>query len=74
MKNFVKWYAVAFFLMSSFVMFADGSDENSPQNTSGNGQTVDGEEAPINTQLIYLGIVGVVFAYGFYKNNAKKTA
>lgn len=71
MKNFVKWYAVAFFLMSSFVMFADGND---PRNVDGNGDNVEGPESPINTQLIYLGLIGVVLAYGFYKNNAKKAA
>ncbi|WP_116787983.1 hypothetical protein [Flavobacterium psychrotrophum] len=78
MKNFVKWYAVAFFLVSSFTMFAQGgSDETSPQNTSGGGQTVDGEDpsGSINNQLVYLGLAGAVFAFAYYKNSvAKKTA
>lgn len=77
MKNFVKWYAVAFFLVSSFAVFAQTSNENDPANGTGGGETVDGEDpsGSINSQLIYLGLAGAVFAFAYYKNSvAKKTA
>ena len=75
MKNsLLKWYMFAFLFVGSLTLFAQGDvgdDEGCigcpPIETDG-----DTEPTPINTKLIYLAIVAVVFAYFYFKNNNQK--
>lgn len=67
-KNLLKWSMLAFMLVSNFVMFAQTTTP--PVQPPG---PVEGEDAPINSKLIYLAIVGVVFAvYHFSKMQKQK--
>jgi hypothetical protein len=68
MKNVLKYYLVAFMLLSDFVTFAQPGDEDGGGGLEGN----DPQPAPINGKLILLAIIGVLFViYTFRKN--KKT-
>lgn len=69
MKNsLLKWYMLAFMLVSNFVVFAqtdvdgDPSDET-PPNTP---PLEEGDPVPVNGKLIWLAIVGIAFAYAYY--------
>lgn len=58
-------YLIGFFLLSDFMMFAQD-----PGNDDGTGDLEgdDNPAAPINSKLIYLGILGIVYVYyTFYK-------
>jgi len=67
-NNLLKWYVFAFLMVSGFVMFAQD-----PTNGSGIGENVEGggDEnpgvAPINAKLLLLAIVGISFAFYYYK-------
>lgn len=64
MKSILKFYILIFVLMSDFVLFAQPGDDD------GGGGLEDGDPqpAPINSQLILLAIVGVLFViYTFRK-------
>ena len=61
-------YLLGFFLLSDFIMFAQGTEDE-------DGDLQGGDEAPvpINNKLIILGIAGIIFVYyTFYKK--RKTA
>jgi len=65
MKNIFKLYLLSFFLLSDFVMFAQPGDDDG-------GGGLEGEDpapAPINSKLIYLAALGVLFV--LYKKNKK---
>lgn len=69
MKNKVlKWYLLAFLLISDIVVFAQPGYDNPDEVESGD------DAAPINAKLIYLAIVGCMFAYYYYSKNKKQTA
>ena len=57
-------YLIGFFLLSDFMMFAQpGTDDG-----SGDLEGDDAPDAPINSKLIILGIVGIIYVYyTFYK-------
>lgn len=63
MKTFFKYYFLAFILFSDFVLFAQPGDNND----GGDLEDNDPPAAPINSKLIWLGIVGVLFALYMYK-------
>lgn len=59
-NNLLKFYLVAFFLLSDFLMFAD---EN-PDDSSGGGGSLEGDdETPISGKLFILAILGIGYAY-----------
>ena len=55
---------LAFFLVSDFVMFAQVGNDDASDDLEG------GDNLPINSKLIYLGLAGIAFA--FYLYNRKK--
>ena len=63
MKNIYKIYLFSFFLLTDFMAFADDVD---PGDDDGTG-TLEGDEnaAPINSKILLLLILGIL--YGFYK-------
>lgn len=63
-NNLLKFYMLAFFLVSDFVMFAQPTDNDPDDDLEGN------DNLPINSKLIYLGLAGIAFA--FYLYNRKK--
>ncbi|WP_439553486.1 signal peptidase [Flavobacterium macrobrachii] len=65
MKNIFKLYLLSFFLLSDFVMFAQPGDDDG----GGGVEDVDPAPAPINSKLIYLAALGVLFV--LYKKNKK---
>ena len=72
MKNSVSYsFLVIFFLLVDFVAFAQG-----PGDGSGDGGIEDNDPppAPINGQLIWLGILAFVFAYYNIKRHRKLTS
>jgi len=69
MNNYTqKFFLITFFFLSDFVMFAQGDDDD-----GGCLECADPAPAPINSQLILLLIVGVLFAFYIMKNNRKTT-
>ena len=57
-------YLIGFFLLSDFMMFAQpGTDDG-----SGDLEGDDPAPAPINSKLIILGVIGIIYVYyTFYK-------
>jgi hypothetical protein len=71
---------LAYLLLTNFILFAkdDGGDvlgdgiiENNPGTGGGPNDGTD-PQAPINTQLIWLLILGIAFAYYIYKTKKIK--
>jgi hypothetical protein len=63
MKKFFKFYILTFLLFSDFVLFAQPGDNDGGGGLEGD----DPPPAPINTKLIWLAILGILFAYFTYK-------
>jgi len=60
MKNRVTYsFLVIFFLLVDFVAFAQPGDDDGSGGLEGN----DPPPAPINGQLIWLGLIAIIFAY-----------
>ena len=57
-KNFLNFYIFAIVLFSDFVMFAQPGDDSD----GGDLEDDDAPQAPINGKLIWLAIVGILFA------------
>lgn len=58
-KNLLKYYIIAFYLCSTFVMFADPADPD-----SGDGDTTPtGPAAPIDKYVLLLALVGLIFVF-----------
>jgi len=76
--NFLKWYMVAFLLVGDFVMFAQGPGDDSGDNIDDDGVEGNDEDDtagfPINSRLIWLAVVGVAFAFHYYKKNREQKA
>lgn len=71
MKNsLLKWYMLAFMLVSDFVVFAQDEPVSDGEGDGG----VEGLDpgTPINGKLIFLGIAGIVFAYAYYVKTQKQ--
>ena len=68
MKNLFRIYLLLFFLLSDFVVFAQPGDDNeNPEDPEDPGDT---QPLPINSKLIWLALLGVLFVY--YKRNQMK--
>ena len=66
MKNIFKFYLLAFVLFSDFVLYAQPGDDDGGGGVEDPG---DPQPAPINSKLILLAIMGVLFViYTFRKN------
>ncbi len=63
----VHFYILTFFLFSDFVMFAQ--DPGTDDETGG----LEGEDpaAPIDSKIIYLAIIGLLYAVYTYRRNRK---
>ena len=72
----IKLGLVTYLLLTNFILFAkdDGGDildDGNLENSNGGGPAEPGE-ATINTQLIWLLILGLAFAYHLYKTKKVK--
>lgn len=65
-NNLFKIYATLFMVFISFSTFAD---ETNPYDPPGDE---DPNPAPINTKLIWLAVVGVLFMFFYFKNLKKQ--
>lgn len=69
MNKFFKFYLLTFLLFSNFLLFAQPGDDD--------GGGLEGDDttpaAPINTKLIWLGILGVLFAWYMYRQRRLNT-
>jgi mannose/fructose/N-acetylgalactosamine-specific phosphotransferase system component IIC len=70
MKNVLKWYMLAFLLVSNFVVFAQG--DTPPETTPVDPEVTDPDVAPINAKLIWLAVVGILFAYYYFSQKRKE--
>lgn len=69
MNKVLKFWIFIFILFSNFLAFAD----DVPGDDDGGGlEGNDAPAAPINTKLIWLGILGVLFAWYMYKQRRLK--
>lgn len=66
-KKLLHFYILTFVLFSDFVMFAQPAEDNDDGNLEGDDEPA----APINSKIIYLAIVGVLFALYKYKQHKK---
>ena len=64
MKRFYKFYLLAFLLLSDFVIYAQGDEDD-------NGDLEGGDPVPVNSKLIFLLIFGIALAYVSYRRNKK---
>lgn len=65
--KFLKAYLFVVILFSDFLMFADDNPGTGMEDENGN---TDGsvEQAPINGWMIYMMILGLAFAFYYFKN------
>ena len=68
MKNTYKIYLLAFVLFSDFAMFAQPGDDDGGGGVENPG---DPQPAPINTKLILLAIMGVLFVIYTYRKDKR---
>ena len=69
MKNIYKFYLLTFVLLSDFVVFAQPGDDD-----GGGGGGLEGGDpapAPINSKLIVLAIMGILFVMYTFRKNRK---
>lgn len=65
----VHFYILTFFLFSDFVIFAQGGPGDDTE-----GGDLEGDDLPpagISSKLIYLALVGILFAVYTYRKNRK---
>ena len=67
MKNLFRLYLLSFFLLSDFVLFAQPGDNDGGGGVGGN----DPQPAPINSKLILLAIMGILFVVYTFRKNKK---
>ena len=67
MKNLIRLYLLSFFLLSDFVLFAQPEDDDIGGGVGGN----DPQPAPINSKLILLAIMGILFVVYTFRKNKK---
>lgn len=65
-KNLLHFYILTFVLFSDFVMFAQPGTDDEDNNLEGEDPA-----APINSKLIYLAIIGILFAVYKFKQNKR---
>jgi len=66
-RKFLKVYLFVAILFSDFLMFADDNPGTGMEDENGN---TDGsvEQAPINGWMIYMMLLGICFAFYYFKN------
>ena len=66
-RKFLKVYLFVAILFSDFLMFADDNPGTGMEDENGN---TDGsvEQAPINGWMVYMMILGICFAFYYFKN------
>ncbi len=74
MKKIFKLYLLGFFLLSDFIVFAQGPNDDTD---TGGGQpslegTSDPQPASVDSKLIYLLIVGLLFAVYTMQKRSRK--
>lgn len=67
MKNLFRLYLLSFFLLSDFVLFAQVGDDDG----GGGVENKDPAPAPINSTLILLAIMGILFVFYTFRKNKK---
>jgi hypothetical protein len=67
MKNIFKLYLLTFFILSDFIVFAQPAADDGTGGVEGN----DPPAAPINTKLIILLGLGLIFAFLQIKKHKK---
>jgi len=73
MKNsLLKWYMFAFLFLGNLMMFAQVNPDSSEACTGPDCPPLENDDAPIDSKLIYLGIVAIIFAYVYFKKNSEK--
>lgn len=70
-KGLLKLYILGFVLFSDFVLFAQPSSESDEGDPL---EDEDAPQAPINGKMIWLALVGILFAFYIYKTNRKAKA
>lgn len=70
MKKLLKFYLLSFILLSDFMIFAQPGDDDG--GGGGGLEDVDPQPAPINSKLILLAIIGVLFAIYTFRKNRKE--
>lgn len=70
--KFLKVYIFVVLLFSDFLMFADDDPGTGMEDEYGN---TDGsvEEAPINGWMIYMMVLGIAFAFYYFRNRKSVT-
>ena len=71
-NNLLKLYILGLVLFSDFLMFAQPNDESNDPSNPVEGD--DAPQAPINGKLLWLALLGVLFALHVYRNNCKVKA
>ena len=66
MKQFIKYFFLAIIFLNNFIAFAQGDDSD-----GGDLEGNDPAPTPINSKLIYLFILGIIFV--FYSLKRKRT-
>jgi len=66
-NNLFKIYILSFFLLVDFVTFAQPGDDDGSGGLEGN----DPPPAPINGKLIWLAVLGILFAFYSFKKYRK---
>ena len=69
-KNLFNIYIFSVVMFSDFIMFAQPGDDSDPGDTPVEDE--DAPNAPINGKLLWLAIVGILFAIYTYRNNKKE--
>ena len=67
-KNLFKIYVVSFLLLTDFILFAQPGDNDGGGGLEGG----DPVPAPIDTKLIWLCIVAILFAFYSYRRKFQK--
>lgn len=64
-SKLIKIYFFTILLLSDFVLFAQ--DDEDPGNGFDDGGTVEDPIVPINTQMIWLLLMGIAFAFYYFR-------
>jgi len=67
-QNLLKFYLLGFFLLSDFIMFAQPGDDDDTGGLEGD----DPPATPINSKIIWLLVVGILFAVYTLNKNKKR--
>lgn len=68
-QNLFKLYLLSFFILSDFMLFAQPGDDDD----DGGLEDDDPPATPINGKLVWLLILGILYAVYFYNSHYKKS-